>query len=385
ARPVYLDGHATTPLDSRVLAAMLPYFTEQFGNAASRTHAYGWEAAAAVERAREQLAAGLGAQPEELVFTSGATEADNLAVKGVVEAARARGDHVVVSSIEHPAVLDPCLHLERLGFRVTRVPVGASGVVGPEDVARAVEAGTVLVSVMLANNEVGTIQPVREIAALVRARGVPVHTDAAQAVGKIPVDVRDLDVDLLSLSGHKLQGPKGVGALYVRRGGLASLVAQQDGGGHERGRRAGTLDVPAIVGLGCAVGLAVGEGAAEQKRLRALRDRLLAGLAREIEGLVVNGDLERRLPGSLNVSVPGLPADAIVGGLREIAISTGSACASASLEPSRVLRAMGLPDEVARGSLRFGLGRWTGEADVDLAIRAVAERVATLRASAGMS
>jgi cysteine desulfurase len=381
-RPIYLDAHATTPVDPRVLEAMLPYFTEKFGNAASKTHAYGWTAESAAELARERVAECIGAAPKEIVFTSGATESNNLAIRGVAEAYRERGDHVVTTAIEHHAVLDPCKHLERLGFRVTVVPVESNGVVSAERVRAAVTDQTVLVSVMLANNEVGTLQPVAEIGKFTRERGVLLHTDAAQAIGRVPVNVDALGVDLLSLSAHKIYGPKGVGALYVRSKPRVRLVAQMDGGGHERGMRSGTLNVPAVVGLGKACELMKKEGAAETERVRALRDGLLAKLRGALDGVDLNGDAELRLAGNLNVSFHEVTSESLIGALKTVAVSSGSACTSASLEPSYVLRAMGLDDERARASIRFGVGRFTTEEEIDRAAAAVIAKVKALREAA---
>jgi cysteine desulfurase len=383
--PIYLDAHATTPVDPRVLEAMLPYFSEKFGNAASKTHAFGWAAESAVERARESVAAMIGAKSfKEIVFTSGATESDNLAIRGVAEAAaseeRAGRDHVVTTAIEHHAVLDPCRHLERLGFRVTVVPVEPTGVVAPEKVAAAITEGTALVSVMLANNEVGTVQSVAEIGRLTRERGVLLHTDAAQAVGRVPIDVESMNVDLLSLSAHKIYGPKGVGALYVRsKNPRVRLVAQQDGGGHERGMRSGTPNVPGIVGLAKACELLVAEGAAESARIRRLRDDLWRRLSSGLDAVFLNGDQDRRLPGNLNVSFAAVPSDSLIGELKEIAVSSGSACTSASLEPSYVLRAMGVSEDLARASIRFGIGRFTTEDEIARAAGAVIAKVRALR------
>lgn len=380
-KPIYLDAHATTPVDARVLDAMLPYFTEKFGNAASKTHAYGWAAESAVEQARESVAALIGAKsPKEIVFTSGATESDNLAVRGVAEAYRDAGDHVVTTAIEHHAVLDPCRHLERLGFRVTVVPVEPNGIVNPEKVREAITDRTVLVSVMLANNEVGTVQPVAEIGRIARERGVLLHTDAAQALGRVPIDVDRMNVDLLSVSAHKIYGPKGSGALYVRsKNPRVRLVAQLDGGGHERGMRSGTPNVPGIVGLGKACDILTSEGAEETRRLGELRDELWARLSTSLDAVSPNGDLGKRLAGNLNVSFAAVPSDALIAELKEVAVSSGSACTSASLEPSYVLRAMGLDDERARCSIRFGIGRFTTREDIDRAASAVVARVQALR------
>lgn len=382
-RPIYLDAHATTPVDPRVVEAMLPFFSDKFGNAASRTHAYGWSAEAAVELAREIVAAAIGAwSPKEIVFTSGATESDNLALRGVLEAAPS-GSHVVTTAIEHHAVLDPIRHLEHYGYEATVVPVEPNGVVDPARIAAAITPKTVLVSVMTANNEVGTIQPIAEIGRITRERGVFFHTDAAQAIGRVAIDVDRMGIDLLSLSAHKIYGPKGVGALYVRsRGPRVRLVAQMDGGGHERGMRSGTLNVPGIVGLSKACELLSQESRAENERLRTLRDRLHAALRASIDGVELNGDAEQRLGGNLNVSIVGVPSDTLIGALPEIAISSGSACTSASLEPSYVLRALGASDERARASLRFGIGRFTTEAQVDRAAELIAAKVAELRTAA---
>jgi cysteine desulfurase len=380
--PIYLDAHATTPVDARVLAAMLPYFSEKFGNAASRTHAFGWTAESAAEQAREAVAACLGAaSPKEIVFTSGATESSNLAIKGVAEAFRERGDHLVTTAIEHHAVLDPCRHLERQGFSVTVVPVEPNGVVDPEKIAAAITDRTVLVSVMLANNEVGTIQPLADIGRITRARSVLLHTDAAQAIGRIAIDLDAMGIDLLSLSAHKIYGPKGVGALYVRnRNPRVRLIAQIDGGGHERGMRSGTLNVPGIVGLAKACDLMREEGVVESALIRILRDRLYTALVGALgDGVVLNGDAELRLPGNLNVSFEGVASDALIAALPGLAVSSGSACTSASLEPSYVLRAMGCSEERARSSIRFGIGRGTAEGDVDRAANLVADKVRELR------
>jgi cysteine desulfurase len=380
--PIYLDAHATTPVDPRVLEAMLPYFTEKFGNAASKTHAFGWTAESAVERARETVARAIGAEsPKEIVFTSGATESNNLALKGVLEAYRDHGDHVVTTAIEHHAVLDPCRHLERQGFRVTVVPVEPNGIVEPEAIREALTERTLLVSVMLANNEVGTIQPLAAIGALTRERGILLHTDAAQAVGRVPIDVDALRVDLLSLSAHKIYGPKGVGALYVRsKSPRVRLVAQMDGGGHERSMRSGTANVPGIVGLAKACEVLEAEGREESFRMRALRDRLFAQLSSELDAVLWNGDRERRLPNNLNVSFTGVASDTLIGALaKDVAVSTGSACTSASLEPSYVLRAMGCDEERARSSIRFGIGRFTTEEEVDRAAALLVEKVTEIR------
>lgn len=379
-RPIYLDAHATTPVDERVLEAMLPYFSDKFGNAASKTHSFGWVAESAVEQAREAVATLIRASAREIVFTSGATESDNLAIRGVAEAYAGQGNHVVTTAIEHHAVLDPCRHLTRLGFEVTVVPVPESGVVDPERVRDAITDRTILVSVMLANNEVGTIQPVEEIGAITRERGVLFHTDAAQAIGRAAIDVERMNIDLLSLSAHKIYGPKGVGALYVRsKNPRVRLVAQMDGGGHERGFRSGTANVPGIVGLGEACEILSADGVAESNRIGELRDRLYDRLVANVSHLWLNGDREHRLPGNLNVSFARVRSDTLIGALKEVAVSSGSACTSASLEPSYVLRAMGLDEERATGSIRFGVGRFTTEDEIDRAADAVAKCVHALR------
>ncbi len=377
---IYMDHHATTPLDPRVLEAMLPYFTQKFGNAASRSHRFGWEAEQAVERARGQIAELIGASPQEIVFTSGATESDNLAIKGVAEAYAGRGDHIVTSVIEHKAVLDACKKLEQRGCRVTWLPVGRDGLVDPGAVRAAIGERTVLVSIMYANNEVGTIQPVAEIGGICKERGVLFHSDAVQAAGKTPVDVEADCIDLLSISAHKLYGPKGVGALYVRRRNpRVQLTAQMDGGGHERGTRAGTLNVPGIVGLGEACDIARQEMREESGRLRRLRDRLRARLQAELEEVAVNGSMEHRLPHSLNMSFACVEAESLLMGMSEVAVSSGSACTSATVEPSYVLKAMGVGDELAHCSVRFALGRFNTEQQVDYVAGRAIEVVKKLR------
>jgi cysteine desulfurase len=382
--PVYLDYHATTPVDPRVVEAMRPYFTDVFGNAASRSHVFGMRAAAAVERAREEVADLVGANAKEIVFTSGATEADNLAVLGAARAQRAKGTHVVVSAIEHRAVLDPCARLESEGFRVTRVAPDRLGRTTAASVADAIRDDTVLVTVMAANNEIGTLNPVEEIAGLCKSRGVVFHTDAVQAAGKVPLDVHAWGVDLLSLSAHKLCGPKGVGALFVRASNPRVVLDPiLFGGGHERGLRPGTLDVPGIAGFGAAAALAKAEGAAESARVASLRDRLWARLEAGVRGASRNGDAAACLPGNLNVRFPGAPSDTVMMETRDLAVSAGSACTSASVEPSHVLLGIGLTKEEAHESLRFGLGRFTTEEEVDWAAAAVASAVARVRAARG--
>jgi len=376
--PIYLDHHATTPLDPRVLDAMLPYFREDFGNSSSASHVYGWRAEAAVEAAREQLANAIGAaDPREIVFTSGTTESDNLALIGVARANRDRRDHLVTTRIEHPAVLDAARSLERDGFRVTYLPVDADGLVDPGDVAAAIEERTALVSVMAANSEIGTLQPLEEIGRVCREREVPLHTDAAQAVGRIPLDVERLGVDLLSMCAHKLYGPKGIGALYLRsRRPRLRIEPLLHGGGHERGLRSGTLPVPLVVGFARAVTLCLEERDEEAVRLTALRRRLWDGLCAGLDGVLRNGHSEQRLPGNLNVSFEGIDAGHLLVALPGVALSTGSACASASAEPSHVLTALGLPGARIRAALRFGLGRSTSADEID---SVVAQVVAAVR------
>lgn len=380
--PIYMDYHATTPVDRRVLDAMLPYFTETFGNAASRSHSYGWTAEAAVGLAREQIAKFIGAdKPEEIVFTSGATESDNLAIKGVAEFYRERGNHIITSRIEHKAVLDTCKRLESQGYQVTYLPVSREGFVDPDDVRKAITDKTILCSIMLANNEVGTIQPIQEIGAVCRERGVLFHTDAVQGLGKTEFDVQSMNVDLASLTAHKIYGPKGVGALYVRRSKpRVRLTQQMDGGGHERGMRSGTLNVPAIVGFGKAVEILANEWREEAVRVGALRDRLKDHLFRNLDELYINGPWPaRRLPNNLNVSFAYVEGEAMIMAIKNVCVSSGSACTSASLEPSYVLRALGVDEELAHTSIRFGLGRFTTEEEVDYTGELVVEKVKKLR------
>jgi cysteine desulfurase len=376
-----MDHNATTPVAPEVFEAMRPYFMEQFGNAASRSHPFGWAAEAAVETARSQVAHLIGCKPVEVVFTSGATESDNLAIKGVAYAYREKGNHLITSQFEHHAVLDPCKRLEKEGFEVTYLPVTRFGLVDPEDVAKAITPRTILVSVMLANNEIGTIQPLAGIGRICRERGIPLHSDAVQGVGKIPASVDALGVDLLSLTAHKMYGPKGVGALYVRtEKPRVKLVAQMDGGGHEKGRRSGTLNVPGIVGLGkaCEVGGEV--MAAEAARLTALRERLWDGIRSRLDRVHLNGHPTLRLPGNLNVSFEGADGGTLLLALKEVAVSSSSACSTGSIEPSHVLRALGVRHELALSSLRFGLGRGNTEEEVDYVVERVAEQVTRLRA-----
>ena len=378
--PVYLDNHATTRTDPRVVEAMLPYFSEHYGNAASLSHKYGWEANEAVELARERVARLIGAEPREVLFTSGATEANNLALKGVLPGLKAKGSHVVTASTEHKAVLDPLKRLTRAGWTLTVVAPDRFGRVSADAIADALMPGTVLVSVMAANNEVGTLNPVGAIAELCRARSIVFHSDATQAVGKVPLDVRNVPLDLLSLSGHKMYGPKGIGALFVRRTGpMLRLVPLFDGGGQERGLRSGTVPVPLVVGLGMAAEIARNAREAEALRIAALRDRLQALLTAGLKGVTHNGHPSERLPNNLNLSFDGVDGEALMMGLREIAVSSGSACTSANPEPSHVLRAMGVDEALARASLRFGLGRFTTEEDIDFAAEVVIRTVRRLR------
>ncbi len=376
-----MDYQATTPVDPRVLDVMLPYFGERFGNAASRTHRFGWDAAEAVDSAREQIAEVIGARRKEIIFTSGATESDNLAIKGAVGFYRDRGNHVVTVRTEHKAVLDSCRALERdAGVEVTYVGVGRDGIVDPDEIRRAIGPRTILVSVMHANNEIGVIQPIAEIGRITREAGVLLHCDAAQSLGKIPIDVDRMNIDLLSMSAHKVYGPKGIGALYVRaRGPRVRLKSLIDGGGHERGLRSGTLNVPAIVGFGVACRIAAEEIQAEGNRLLELRERLRRRLLEELDEIYINGHVERRLPGNLNVSFAYLEAESLLMSLRDVALSSGSACTSASLEPSHVLRAIGVSDELAHASVRFGLGRFTTREEVDYVASRVVEEVRRLR------
>ncbi|HVJ89222.1 MAG TPA: IscS subfamily cysteine desulfurase [Labilithrix sp.] len=379
--PIFMDYHSTTPVDPRVVEEMLPYFSEKFGNAASRSHAFGWTAEEAVDYARERIGKLVGAQSEkEIIFTSGATESNNVAIKGVAEFYKEKGDHIITSVIEHKAVLDTCKRLEKEGFRVTYLGVGRDGLVDPDDVKKAITDKTILVSVMLANNEIGTVQPIAEIGKITRERGVLLHSDAVQGVGKVPVDVQQMNVDLASITAHKMYGPKGVGALYVRRSKpRVRLVAQMDGGGHERGMRSGTLNVPGIVGFGKAADIMTKEGQEESARLLSLRERLRAKLMGSLEEVFVNGSLEHRLPGNLNISFAFVEGEAMMMAIKDVAVSSGSACTSASLEPSYVLRALGVGDELAHSSIRFGLGRYTTEEEIDYVADLVIDRVAHLR------
>jgi cysteine desulfurase len=380
SRPVYLDYHATTPVDPRVLDAMMPYFTERFGNAASKQHAYGWQAQEAVEQARKQVAALINASAGEIFFTSGATESNNLAIKGVACALKDRGNHVITVATEHKSVLDSCARLQKDGWNVTVLPVTSDGFVDLDQLRSALTDRTVLVSVMAANNEIGVLQPLDRIAAVVHEQGALLHSDAAQAFGKVPIDVAGAGVDLLSLTAHKCYGPKGAGALYLRRQRpKVPIECQIDGGGHEHGLRSGTLNVPGIVGLGACAEVARELLPQESARLAASRDRLLAGLQAAFDGIRVNGSLERRLPHNLHVSFDGIEGEALLMALGDIAVSTGSACSSGSQAPSHVLVAIGAVGESTGASVRFGLGRWTTDADIDFAIDRVSTVVRSLR------
>jgi cysteine desulfurase len=379
--PIYMDNHSTTPVDPRVVEAMLPYFSSTFGNAASRTHAFGWTAEAAVEHSRELLAKFIGASSgKEMVFTSGATEANNLAIKGAAEYYQARGNHLITTTIEHKSVLDSCKRLERQGFEVTYIEVEKNGMVDPAKIERAITDKTILVSVMLANNEVGTIQPIAEIGKITRARSVLLHCDAVQGVGKTAFDVEAMNVDLASITAHKIYGPKGIGALYVRRSRpRVRLVSQMDGGGHERGNRSGTLNVAGIVGFAKACELMLSEGPSENARIRALRDRLRQRIEAQLEQVTLNGDEEHRLSGNLNLSFSFVEGEGLMMAIKDVAVSSGSACTSASLEPSYVLKAMGLDEDLAHSSLRFGIGRFNTEAEVDYVADLVVKKVKKLR------
>ncbi|HWX55844.1 MAG TPA: IscS subfamily cysteine desulfurase [Verrucomicrobiae bacterium] len=378
--PIYLDNHATTPLDPRVLEAMMPYFTGKFGNAASRSHQFGWDALTAVEAARQQIARLIGASASEIVFTGGATESDNLAVKGVAEMYRAKGNHIITSATEHKAVLDSCKRLEKYGYQITYLPVQPDGVIDLDRLQDAFTEKTILVSVMAANNEVGTLQPLREIGELCRERGVLFHSDAVQALGKVPLDVDLMNLDLASLTAHKLYGPKGCGALYVRcKDPQVRISAIIDGGGHERGMRSGTLNVPGIVGFGEACAIAQKEMPEESRRTAALRNRLKDKLTAELEEVRVNGSMEHRLPGNLNASFRHVEGEPLMVGLKDIAVSSGAACTSDKIDPSHVLRALGLSDDDAQSTIRFGIGRFNTEAEIDYVAGRVIEVVSSLR------
>jgi cysteine desulfurase len=378
--PIYMDNHATTRVDPRVLEAMLPYFSEKFGNAASRNHEFGWKAEEAVETSRAQIARLIGASPREIVFTSGATESINLALKGIAEAYRNRGNHIITQVTEHKAGLDVCKRLEESGFEITYLRVDREGLIDVDQLRQAITPKTILISIMSANNEIGTIQPIAEIAKAAKETDIFLHVDAAQAVGKIPIDVQKDGIDLLSISAHKLYGPKGVGALYVRRkNSRVEVVPIMDGGGHERGMRSGTLNVPGIVGLGKACEICHREMNEEAPHLAALRDRLKDALLGGLEDAQVNGSMAHRLPNNLNVSFPGVEGEALMMGINDVAVSSGSACTSAMIEPSHVLRALGVPEELSHSSIRFGLGRFNTEEEVDYVAARTIETVKRLR------
>jgi cysteine desulfurase len=380
-RMVYMDNHATTPMDPRVLEAMMPYLTEKFGNAASRNHAFGWEAEAAVDHGREQVAKLINAKPKEIIFTSGATESDNLAVKGVVEFYADKGNHVITAATEHKAILDTCRVLEHSGkAQVTYLRVDRYGMVNPDDVRQAITDKTILISIMYANNEIGTINSIKEIGKIAKERGIFFHTDAVQGVGKSPVDVESMGIDLLSLTAHKIYGPKGCGGLYVRsKGPRVRLTPMMDGGGHERGMRSGTLNVPGIVGLGQACEVAGVEMEAEEGRILHLRERLQQGIFSRLDDVRLNGHPTQRLSGNLNVSFAFVEGESLLMGLKDIAVSSGSACTSATLEPSYVLKAIGVSEDLAHTSIRFGLGRFNTEEEVDYVVDRVVQEVRRLR------
>ena len=378
-QPIYLDYQATTPMDPRVLEAMMPYFTHKFGNSGSRSHAYGWEAEEGTEKARAQVAKLIGADEKEVIYTSGATESNNLAIRGVAEFYKDRKNHIITTVTEHKCVLDTCRHLEQQGFEVTYLPVRKDGLLDLDVLRAAITDKTVLVSVMAVNNEIGVIQPLAEIGRICREKKVFFHTDAAQAAGKIPLDVEALNIDLMSISGHKIYGPKGIGALYVRRKPRVRLVPMIVGGGQERGFRSGTLPTPLCVGLGEAAEICMKEMDVEAKRLKKLQERMLNGLRAKLSDIVVNGDLEQRIPGNLNISFAYVEGESLMMGIKNLAVSSGSACTSASLEPSYVLRALGVEEEMAHTSLRIGLGRFTTEHEIDTAVDELVRHVNKLR------
>lgn len=378
--PIYFDNHATTPVDPRVLDAMLPYFGEKFGNAASRNHAFGWAGEEAVENARAQVASLIGATPKEIIFTSGATESDNLMIKGVAEMYREKGNHIITQVIEHKAVLDTCKRLEKYGYEVTYLPVQKDGRVDPEDVRKAITPKTILITIMYANNEIGVINPIAEIGKIAKEHGIVFAVDGVQAVGKIPVDVQKDNIDLLAISGHKIYGPKGVGALYVRRRNpRVQLSAVIDGGGHERGMRSGTLNVPGIVGLGKACEVAKQDMAEESARMLEMRERLRKGLEAKLDEVFINGSMEHRLPNNLNMSFAYVEGESLLMGINDIAVSSGSACTSATLEPSYVLKALGVGEDLAHTSIRFGLGRFNTDEEVDYVVDKMVQVVTKLR------
>jgi cysteine desulfurase len=378
--PIYMDNHATTPVDPRVVEAMRPYFTEKFGNAASRNHEFGWVAEEAVENARAQVARLINATPKEIVFTSGATESTNLAIKGVAEMYREKGNHIITQVTEHKATLDTCKRLEKYGYEVTYLPVEKDGRINLDDLRRAITPKTILISIMYANNEIGVVQPIQEIGKIAKEKGIFFHVDGVQAIGKIPVDVQKDGIDLMSISAHKIYGPKGVGALYVRRKNpRVQLSAIIDGGGHERGMRSGTLNVPGIVGLGKACELCQQEMAEESERLRRLRDRLKDSIMSRLDETFINGSWEHRLPHSLNISFAYVEGESLLMGINDVAVSSGSACTSATLEPSYVLKALGVGEDLAHTSIRFGIGRFNSEDEVDYVADRVVETVSRLR------
>ncbi|MGH9346785.1 MAG: IscS subfamily cysteine desulfurase [Vicinamibacterales bacterium] len=378
--PIYMDYHATTPVDPRVLEAMTPYFTQTFGNAASRNHPFGWEAEEAVEKARKQVADLIGANVKEVIFTSGATESNNLAIKGVAEMYREKGNHVVTCVTEHKAVIDTCKKLEKQGCRVTYLAVQKDGRISLDELRAAITDKTILITIMTANNEIGVLQPIAGIGAIAKEKGILFHTDAVQAAGKVPFNVNEVKADLVSISAHKMYGPKGVGALYVRRRNPRVLLSEQiSGGGHERGMRSGTLNVPGIVGLGKAAELCKAEMGADGERLRQLRDYLNEALHRNLDEIYINGSMDHRLPHNLNVSFAYVEGESLLMGINDVAVSSGSACTSASLEPSYVLKALGAGDDLAHSSIRFGLGRWTTKEEVDYVIDKLTNVVQRLR------
>jgi cysteine desulfurase len=378
--PIYMDNHATTPVDPRVLEAMLPFFRENFGNAASRSHEYGWKAEEAVENARGQIAKLINASPKEIIITSGATESDNLAIKGIAEAYRDKGNHIVTQVTEHRAVLDSCKRLEKYGSEVTYLPVGTDGRIRIDDLHRAIGPKTILITIMYANNETGVLQPIAEIGKIAKEKGICFHVDGVQAIGKVPVDVEKDGIDLLSISAHKLYGPKGVGALYVRRKNpRVQIAAGIDGGGHERGMRSGTLNVPGIVGLGKASEICMQEMSAESEKMRRMRDQLKDGLMLQLDGTQINGSMQHRLPNNLNISFANVEGESLMMGINDVAVSSGSACTSANIEPSYVLKALGVNDDLAHSSIRFGIGRFNTDEEVNYVIDRVVETVRRLR------
>src|SRR6202171_3089623 len=378
--PVYMDNHATTPMDPRVLEEMLPYFMEKFGNAASRNHSFGWAGEEGVETARERVAKLVGATSKEIIFTSGATESDNLAIKGVAEMYREKGNHIITAVTEHKAVLDTCKRLEKYGYRVTYMPVQKDGLINLDELKRAMDDKTILVTIMAANNEIGVLQPVAEIVKLCRERGIIFHTDATQAVGKVPVDVNKQNIDVMSISAHKMYGPKGVGALYVRRKNpRVQISAIIDGGGHERGMRSGTLNVPGIVGLGKACLICLEDMPKESCHLAGMRNRLRDNIMGRLDEVYINGSMEHRLPGNLNISFAYVEGESLLMGINDVAVSSGSACTSATLEPSYVLKALGTGDDLAHSSIRFGIGRFNTQEEVDYVTNRVVEVVQRLR------